>query len=152
MLSRLWKNRFKIAIALLLVFLLALVRIFEHALFYDPFAYYFEGDYLNLTFPEYDNLKLFLSLSSRYALNTFISLAIIFVLFKDKPLLQFSAWLYLVFFVFLIVSFFGLITFSGNENNFVIFYVRRFLIQPLFVLLFIPAFYYQKRMMKNNIS
>lgn len=152
MLGRLWKNRFKIAVALLLVFLLALVRIFEHALFYDPFAYYFEGDYLNLTFPEYDNLQLFLSLFSRYALNTFISLAIIYVLFKDKPLLQFAAWLYVVFFVFLIASFFGLITFSGNENNFVIFYVRRFLIQPLFVLLFIPAFYYQKQMAKNNIS
>ncbi len=150
--KKLWKNRFRIVIALLLVLLLALVRIFEHALFYDPFAYYFESDYLNLTFPEYDNLKLFLSLASRYALNTFISLAIIYVLFKDKPLVQFAAWLYGVFFVFLIGSFFGLITFTGNENNFVIFYVRRFLIQPLFVLLFVPAFYYQKRMMKNNIS
>jgi exosortase F-associated protein len=27
----------------------------------------------------------------------------------------------------------------------VVFYVRRFLIQPLFIILFIPAFYYQKR-------
>ncbi|MFY7758816.1 MAG: exosortase F system-associated membrane protein, partial [Flavobacterium stagni] len=26
-----------------------------------------------------------------------------------------------------------------------LFYLRRFLIQPLFLLLFVPAFYYQKR-------
>lgn len=152
MLKNLWKNRLKIGIALLLVFLLALVRIYEHALFYDPFAYYFEGDYLNLTFPEYEGWKLFGSLTSRYLLNTFISLAIIFVLFRDVQVVKFSGILYLFFFVVLIVSFFGLVTFTGNENNFIIFYIRRFLIQPLFVLLFVPAFYYQKRMAKNNIS
>jgi exosortase F-associated protein len=145
MLRNLWKNRFKICIALLLVFLLALVRIYEHALFYDPFAYYFEGDYLNLTFPEYDNWKLFGSLTERYLLNTFISLAIIFVLFRDVALTKFSAVLYGIFFVILIGLFFALIAFTGNENNFTIFYVRRFLIQPIFVLLFVPAFYYQKR-------
>lgn len=152
MLRNLWKNRLKVGIAMLLVFLLALVRIYEHALFYDPFAYYFEGDYLNLTFPEYDNLKLWFSLSSRYFLNTFISLGIIFVLFRDAKLAKFSAFLYLTFYLILIVSFFAMITFSGYENNFVIFYIRRFLIQPLFVLLFVPAFYYQKRMLKNNFS
>jgi len=151
MLRNLWKNRFKICIALLLVFLLALVRIFEHALFYDPFAYYFEGDYLNLTFPEYNNWKLLGSLTQRYLLNTSISLAIIFVLFRDLGLAKFSAVLYAFFFVVLMVSFFGLITFTGNENNFIIFYVRRFLIQPIFVLLFVPAFYYQRRMSKNNV-
>src|SRR6476620_6905659 len=107
MLKNLWKNRFKIGIASLLVFLLALVRIYEHALFYDPFAYYFEGDYLNLTFPEYDSWKLFFSLGSRYFLNAFISLGIIFVLFRDVKLTQFSAFLYAVFFVVLIVLFFA---------------------------------------------
>lgn len=152
MLKNLWKNRMKSGIALLLVFLLALVRIYEHALFYDPFAYYFEGDYLNLTFPEYDNFKLFFSLSSRYFLNTFISLGIIYVLFRDVQLTKFSALLYGLFFIVLISAFFALVTFTGNENNFAIFYVRRFLIQPLFVLLFVPAFYYQKRMTKNNVS
>jgi exosortase F-associated protein len=35
--------------------------------------------------------------------------------------------------------------FLDKENNFVLFYIRRFLIQPLFLLLFIPAFFYQKR-------
>lgn len=151
MLQNLWKNRFKISIALLLVFLLALVRIFEHALFYDPFAYYFEGDYLNLTFPEYKGWALFGSLIGRYILNSVISLAIIFVLFREVALTKFSAVLYAGFFVVLIGLFFALISFTGNENNFIIFYVRRFLIQPIFVLLFVPAFYYQRRVAKNNV-
>lgn len=149
MLKNLYRNRLKVGIALLLVFLLALVRIYENALFYDPFSYYFEGDYLNLTFPEYDNWKLFFSLTLRYFLNTFISLGILFVLFRDLDLTKFSAVLYALFFVILIAAFFALITYTGNENNFVIFYVRRFLIQPVFVLLFIPAFYYQKRLSKK---
>ena len=151
MLKYLIKNRLKLVIVMLLVFLLALVRIFENALFYDPFSYYFEGDYLNLTFPEYSNVKLLLNLLSRYFLNSSISLAIIYVLFKDLPLTKFAGILYLIFFLILIAVFFALITFSGNENNFIIFYIRRFLIQPIFVLLFIPAFYYQIRNSKNNI-
>jgi exosortase F-associated protein len=32
-----------------------------------------------------------------------------------------------------------------HPATFVVFYVRRFIIQPLFIILFIPAFYYQKR-------
>ena len=145
MLQYLIKNKLKLIIVLLLILLLALVRIYENALFYDPFSYYFEGDYLNLTFPEYENLKLGISLTSRYFLNAVISLAIIYVLFKDLALVKFSGVLYVIFFLILIGVFYALITFSGNENNFIIFYVRRFLIQPIFVLLFIPAFYYQKQ-------
>ncbi len=149
MLQYLIKNKLKLIIVLLLVLLLALVRIYENALFYDPFSYYFEGDYLNLTFPEYENLRLAFSLTSRYFLNAVISLAIIYVLFKDLALVKFSSVLYVIFFLILISVFFALITFSGNENNFIIFYVRRFLIQPIFVLLFIPAFYYQNRILKK---
>ncbi len=152
MLRRLWKNRLKIAVALLLVFLLALVRIFERAMFYDPFSYYFEGDYLNLTFPQYNGWALWGSLTGRYALNAVISLGIIHVLFREIGLTRFAAFLYGFFYLILIAGFFALVTFAGHENNFFIFYVRRFLIQPLFVLLFVPAFYYQRRVSKNNIS
>lgn len=149
MLKNLYRNRLKIGIVMLLVFLLALVRIYENVLFYDPFSYYFKSDYLNLTFPQYEKGKLFFSLLSRYWLNAFLSLGIIYVVFTDWELTKFSAVLYLLFFVVLIVAFYALIAFSGPENNFMIFYVRRFLIQPVLVLLFIPAFYYQKQLSKK---
>ncbi|WP_256387090.1 exosortase F system-associated protein [Flavobacterium sp. 140616W15] len=42
------------------------------------------------------------------------------------------------------MTFSGVVYFYANHNNLMLFYVRRFLIQPIFILLFIPGFYYQK--------
>jgi exosortase F-associated protein len=40
--------------------------------------------------------------------------------------------------------FFFIVYFFNSDQNLILFYVRRFLIQPLFVILFVPAFYFQK--------
>lgn len=132
-----------------LVLLLVMVRTFEARLFYDPFYEYFKGDYLNLAFPDFDGLTLFFSMTLRYWLNTFFSLAIIQVLFKERQLTVFTSVLYAVFFIVLIASFFVLVLYSDSHNNFILFYIRRFLIQPLFLLLFVPAFYYQQLQAKK---
>lgn len=144
MLEKLLNNKIKVVLVIALVLLLALVRAFENALFYDPFSDYFKNDYLNLPFPEFVGVELFFGMTLRYFLNALISLAIIYVLFKDVKLTQFASVLYVVFFIILVSIFFLLITFSDQHHNFLLFYVRRFLIQPLFLLLFVPAFYYQK--------
>jgi exosortase F-associated protein len=52
--------------------------------------------------------------------------------------------LYVFFFLILISSFFVIMYYYGEHNKFILFYIRRFLIQPIFVLLFVPAFFYQK--------
>ena len=124
---------------------LILIRLYETQLFYDPFLVYFKNDYLNLPFPEYDTFLLLLNLILRYFFNTFFSLAIIFLLFKDFQLTKFAAFLYFFFFIILIFLFFGILSFFDEQSNFLLFYVRRFLIQPLFLVLFIPAFYFQKK-------
>lgn len=143
MLKKLFQNKVRILFALVIVLLLAGIRAFEDKIFYDPFSDYFKSDYLNLPFPEFQPAYLFLSMTLRYVLNAFFSLAIIQVLFNDWSLTRFAAVLYAVFFVILMSIFFSLLSFSDRDNNFMLFYVRRFLIQPLFVLLFVPAFYYQ---------
>lgn len=145
MLKKLLNNKLKIALVFVCILLLAAIRSYEQVLFYDPFLEYFKGDYLNLPFPKYDAWRLFFGLTIRYCLNTIISLSMIYILFKELELIKFAALLYLIFFVILITAFFGLLNFSDNSNYFILFYVRRFLIQPLFILLFIPAFYYQKK-------
>jgi exosortase F-associated protein len=139
----------EIALSLMLVFLLALIRMFEEH-FYDPFLAYFRSDYMEKPFPQYDPLKLFFSLFLRYTLNSIVSIAIIQVLFKDFGLSKFAGILYLIFFVLLIVVFFSILNFSDEGNNLLLFYVRRFLIQPLFLLLFVPAFFYQNKISKKN--
>lgn len=145
MVREILKNKVKIILVLILLLLLSAVRAYEDYLFYDPFLIYFKGDYLSLPFPEIDDFKLFFGLTSRYFLNTILSQGIIYVLFLDIKFTKFTALLYFVFYLVLISVFFLAVHFLNKENNFVLFYIRRFLIQPLFLLLFIPAFFYQKR-------
>ena len=42
-----------------------------------------------------------------------------------------------------------LLHFSKTQDYLFVFYVRRFLIQPLFLILFVPAFFYQKSVNKQ---
>jgi len=144
MLNKLLDHKWDIFIAILLLSLLVAVRAFESQLFYDPFLVYFEGDYIKLPLPEFDGLQLFFGLSFRFFLNTMLSLGIIYALFKDKGMILFVSILYLILFVGLILAFFCILHFFKNQENLLLFYVRRFLIQPLFLILFLPAFYYQR--------
>jgi exosortase F-associated protein len=132
------KSAFAIAV---LVVLLACVRLFQQKLFYDPLLEFFrhEGKIL----PQYQGGKLFLGLAFRYLLNSAISLGIIWFCFKDRSILKLTSLLYVVFFVVLIAVFFIVIT-ANSPRLMLLFYIRRFLIQPLFLILFVPAFYYQK--------
>ncbi len=148
--SRIQTNIIKFAICGICILALALVRAFESELFYDPFSVYFENDYLSQSFPEFSFWKMIGSLTFRYLLNMIISLIIIYVLFKDVQLVRFSGFLYTVFYLILIVLFGILVSYYTQQQNFILFYVRRFLIQPLFLLLFVPAFLYQQQTAKNN--
>jgi exosortase F-associated protein len=144
MLNKILHNKMNLFISLILVCLLAGVRAFEDNLFYDPFLVYFKGDYIASSLPKFNAWLLFLGLLFRYVLNTVLSLGIIYFLFKDKEIIKFASILYLMFFLILIGVFYFILYFYENQNNLMLFYVRRFLIQPLFLILFVPAFYFQK--------
>ena len=134
----------KIILILVLVSLLVLIRMFQNELFYDPLISYFKSDYSNLPIPEMSSLKFVGNVSLRFFMNSFISLAILWVLFKDKEIIKLSSILYVVFFIILVLSLSYLLFYSNSKNLFAIFYVRRFLIQPLLLLVLIPAFYFQE--------
>lgn len=152
MLKNLFDHRFRIGIVLILVVFLVAVRAFEDVLFYDPFLDYFKGDFTSQPLPDTDILKLSLHMLLRYAINMFFSLAIIYTLFENVELTKFAGALYVIFFVVLMLLLYSAIAF-GLTNKMILFYIRRFLIQPLFVLIFVPAFYFQERVSKkNNIS
>jgi len=144
MLKRLLTHKLRFTFVLLFVVSFVLIRTYEDSLFYDPFLNYFKNDFNALPLPVYDSVCLFISLLFRYGLNTALSLGLIFSLFKDVGIVKFAAILYAFFFVALLFSFYTTIYFYAEHNNLLLFYVRRFLIQPIFILLFIPAFYYQK--------
>lgn len=132
-----------------LFLLLIAVRAYGTKLFYDPFIYYFKNDYLSQPIPDYETTKLFLNILFRYAINTLISLGIIYLAFQKKTLVVFSIKFYVVAFFLMSVTYYLLLK-TGFENGYLLgFYARRFLIHPIFVLVLLPAFYYQQRLLAN---
>ena len=132
-----------VALALLLIS----VRLFEHALFYDPFLEAFHK--VAVTIPQYETGKLFLNYFLRYIINTVLSLGILWLFFKDRTVLRLTGILYVIFFIVLALALYIVLQMEAPSLK-AIFYLRRFLIQPMFILLFLPAFYYQRYVAEKN--
>lgn len=147
--QKMLKDKKKIGWSLFLIGLLVLIRAFEEKLFYDPFVEYFKSEYAHSPLPRIQIFKLFFSMGIRFYLNSVISILLLYVLFKDKQIVKFSLLLYMILGSILMISFIFTLTFFGEENKMTLFYIRRFLIQPIFILLFIPAFYYQRQINKE---
>lgn len=139
--------------SLILLFLLLIaIRAVAISYFYDPLIQYFKGDYNYLPLPELDYSKYFFFLSFRYLLNGIVSVAIIFVFFPKLNVVKFSVKFYIIAFAFLSMLLMIFLKFNIIDNHMVIFYIRRFLIHPLFLLILLPAFYYQKLNKKGKES
>lgn len=139
------KNFLKITGIVVLAGLLVLIRAYEDTMFYDPLLEFFKMDYKSQPLPEMDTFALQTGIVLRFLLNTLISFAILWLVFKDKDIIKLSAILYCLLFVVLFLAFsFIIFTSEGSNGHLILFYIRRFLIQPLFLLILLPAFYFQK--------
>lgn len=138
------KARYRSVGIALLVGLLVLIRFYEQSLFYDPLISFYDTNYLHGIVPELDMSKLIFYLVLRYGLNSLISLGIIYVAFLDREIVRFSAILFLLLFLaggtILSIMLFNM----DSADYMAIFYLRRFLIHPVFVLILLPAFYYYR--------
>ncbi len=135
----------KIGLAAVLFVLLVLIRAYETDLFYDPLIQFFKVDHSIEKLPDLIFSKYLLHISFRFWLNTVISLLILWVLFRKREVIKVSLLLYMVVFVLLMLAMSVLLQSEEEGGHLALFYVRRFLIQPLFLLLLIPAFYFQKK-------
>ncbi|WP_299890257.1 exosortase F system-associated protein [uncultured Lacinutrix sp.] len=139
-------GRYKKNIWLAFLFgLLILIRFFEHEIFYDPYLKFFNKDYLYIDSPRFELLKLVVSTSLRFLINTAISLVILFVFFKDISIVKFSVLIYTISYIILLVLFLYFVINPKQEDYYMFFNIRRFLIQPIMLLLLLPAFYYQRK-------
>lgn len=134
----------KIVFSLFFLCLLFLIRAFETTLFYDPLIDYFKNDYLHQKIDNIDSWRLLINLLYRYLLNSIISLGLIWILFKRKDYVKFSGVFFVLAFIILIPVFLFLLKDNFQRGYLLFFYVRRFIIQPLFLLLLVPLFFYQK--------
>nr|WP_262896178.1 exosortase F system-associated protein [Luteirhabdus pelagi] len=124
---------------------LVAVRYFQNTLFYDPLLEFFNSEYVASQLPKLEFGKLVSSLLFRYALNTLLSLGVIWLVFRSKEVLRLSISVYIAF----LILFGGIFTFlllQYQPGQYLpLFYVRRLLIQPILLLLLIPAFYFYRK-------
>ncbi|MBF8148393.1 exosortase F system-associated protein [Winogradskyella sp. F6397] len=128
----------------ILILLLILIRAFENILFYDPYLSFFENDYLYMDSPRREIAKLVLYTTLRFVLNTVISLGILYIIFKDKSIVKFSVLIFSIAYVLLLIPFLYFVINPKQEDYYLFFNIRRFLIQPIGLILLLPAFYYHK--------
>ena len=100
--------RMILRIVLILFFfgLLFFVRAFELELFYDPLNSYFQNEYLYREIPSINRWKLLSNLFYRYTLNSLISIGIIYLIFRNKKMINFLLLFFTVAFILLIILFF----------------------------------------------
>lgn len=144
-------KKYRIILIIILFFVLVLIRAFAPKLFYDPFIAYFKNDYLYETVPVFSGSKLLINLFFRYSMNSLISLLIIYVAFQNRDFVLFSVKFYVIAFVVLTITFFIILRGELQHGYLFAFYVRRFIIHPLFVLILLPAFYYKQLTSKEII-
>lgn len=137
-------NYTKYIVLFFLFGLLILIRVFENELFYDPYLVFFQNDYLYIDSPRRELAKLVAFTCLRYSLNTIISLVILHLLFIENSVVKFAAILYVLAFIILMLLYLYFVVNPRQEDYYMFFNVRRFLIQPIGLLVLIPAFYYYK--------
>lgn len=128
------------------------VRFVENNIFYDPFLLFFKSADINATFPNFKWLPLILNYIFRFVLNLIFSLIIIQALFQNKKwTIQAFLLIIIVFAITFLLYLFCI--YSKFEIGYLFsFYMRRFVIQPLILLLIVPLFYYRKAQLERGIE
>lgn len=139
-------NKFvKYILIFVLICFLFLIRAFEERLFYDPLIVYFQNDYLYAKMPDINLWKLVVDLLFRYTLNSLITLGIIYLAFNKKRYVKFSGFFLMSAFIVLLLVFVFLVRSEFEQGYLFPFYIRRFIVHPLFLLILVPAFYYHSK-------
>ncbi|HAO07256.1 MAG TPA: exosortase F system-associated protein [Chryseobacterium sp.] len=121
------------------------VRILEDRIFYDPFLNYFHEANKNIPFPSFEWGKLISGYLFRFILNLLFSCVVIHFWFKNRQWTIQGAILITIIFAITFPIYLYSIYDRFEIGYLFSFYMRRFVIQPLILLLIIPMFYYRKQ-------
>ena len=130
-----------IAVGFLLLLIVA-VRYFETTVFPEPLHDYFHDGFQAMPIPAGYNVIILAVTALRYLVNTILSIGIIWFIFKKTGFVKAALWVYLFAFLLLFSAMALCLINGGDALKMVLFYVRRFLIHPLLLLILIAGFYY----------
>ena len=125
------------------------VRFLEDKIFYDPFLKFFKADYKVAQVPDFIWGKLMLSHFFRFALNLIFSAIVVHFMFLNKKWTIQAVFLMAVAFLFFFPIYLWCLYSKMEIGYLFTFSVRRFVIQPIILLLIIPIFYYRKKLGKS---
>ncbi|MCX8533582.1 exosortase F system-associated membrane protein [Chryseobacterium luquanense] len=128
------------------------VRMLEDQIFYDPFLNYFHEGVQNITFPNFEWGMLIVSHVFRFVLNLIFSCIIIHFMFKNKEWTIQGAVLITIIFAITFPIYLFCIYNKFDIGYLFSFYMRRFVIQPMILLLIIPLFYYRRQILLRNVN
>ncbi len=132
---------FKIVFSLMIIVSLVAVRLFEKEWFPEAFQDFFgSGRYLTEDLPAV-GFSDFFSIMLRYAVNSVFSVVLLYLWFPDRYLIRLVIKFYIYAGLALMVLLLLAVRFYHPGAYAFLFYVRRFLIQPMFLFIFLPVFY-----------
>lgn len=126
------------------------IRFMEDKIFYDPFLDYFHEASVKAKFPDFEWGKLILSHLLRFGLNLVFSAVIIQAIFRNPTWTKQGILLIIMVFAITFPIYLYCVSTGFSVGNLFSFYIRRFVIQPLILLLIIPLFYYRKHLETKN--
>lgn len=85
----------------------------------------------------------------RFLLNDVLAIGLIYSLFPDRKYVVFAVWTQVIGMVFLLLPYFILKLKFPQYNGPLISYLHRLILNPTLLILLIPAFYYQRRIVKG---
>jgi exosortase F-associated protein len=138
------RNRFYVFLGLLG---LVIVYVFQSQLFYDPFINYLYNP-LKPEVPEHIGWKFILSKALRYLLNDGFALLVIWGLFKKKKYIRFAVLIFFIGFLVLLPIYLFLALNYYIETQSFLNHLHRLVLNPVLMMLLIPAFYYQQSLAK----
>ncbi len=131
-------------IILFLLFLLVGIRFYEKVFFDDGLIVFFQYDYLTKALPHIPFIKTVSIDILRYIFNSTISISILTLFFRQKNLGKFLLAFYLIALTINIIAFYFAWVNYTAPHYIALFYIRRILIQPIWLFVLFPALLYQK--------
>jgi hypothetical protein len=86
----------------------------------------------------------------RFLLNDFFAIGLIFALFRERKYVVFALWVQLAGTICFLLPYFVLKFWFISYNGPMISYLHRLVLNPILILLLIPAFYYQRSFSKTS--
>lgn len=105
-----------------------------------------EVDFVSFVY-EVENLfiNFILNRMFRFVINDALAILLIYALFVERKYVVFAFWIQVFGFIFLLVPYFVLKLYFIQYNGPLINFLHRIILNPILIMLLIPAFYYQKR-------